>query len=327
MKRREFITLLGGAAVAWPLAAWAQQPATPIIGFLSGLSPQGVAPYLVAFHEGLRQAGFVEGQSVAIEYRWAHGDYSLLPALAGDLVARKVTVLVATGGALYAAKAATSTIPVVILSGGDPVKEGFVSSFNRPGGNITGVAMFAFSLGPKRLEVLRELLPSVERVAVLSNPRSPLLASKEDLKQVEAAARGVGQRLELLKASSEGEITNAFGLLPRSGAGALLVIADPYFNSMREQIVALAAQAALPAIYEWREFAVLGGLMSYGSSITDSYRQVGIYTGRVLRGDKPAELPIMQTIKVELVINQKTAKGLGLTFPITLLGRADEVIE
>ena len=329
MRRREFITLLGGAAAPaiWPLAARAQQRAMPVVGFLNGQSPDRFAPYVAAFRRGLHETGFVEGQNVAIEFRWANGRRDRLPALAAELVGRQVNVIVATGGAHRAAKAATATVPVVAMSGGDPVRGGMVASFNRPGGNVTAVALYAYELGPKRLEVLRELLPEAKVIAVLVNPTNPDPESKRDAQQVEAAARAVGQQIKMLGASSDPEIDTAFATLVQRGDDALLVMGDPFFNSRREQLVALAARHRVPAIFEWREFAAAGGLMSYGSSITDAYRQVGIYAGKILKGAKPADLPVMQTVKVELVINLKTAKALGIAIPQSVLLRADEVIQ
>jgi putative tryptophan/tyrosine transport system substrate-binding protein len=327
MKRREFITLVGGAAVARPLAARAQQPPVPVIGFLASYSASGdaAAQNAAAFRRGLSEIGYVEGRNVMIDYRYGEGNYDRLPELAAELVRRQVNVLVAAGGSGLEAKAATTTIPIVAMIGGDPVSSGHVASLNRPGGNLTGVALFAYSLGPKRLEVLRELIPNAKLIAVLANPANVLALS--DTRAVEAAARAAGQHIAVLTATSESEFEPAFAAMVQQRADALLVMADPYFNNRREQLVALAARHAIPAIYEWREFATSGGLMSYGSSLADAWRQISIYVGRVLKGEKPADLPIMQAVKVELVINFKTAKALGLTFPITLLGRADEVIE
>ena len=326
MKRREFIALLGGAA-ALPLAARAQQPGMPVIGFLASYSASAdaAAQNVAAFRQGLSEAGYVEGRSVMIEYRYGEGNYDRLPELAAELVRRQVNVLVAGGGSGLVAKAATTTIPIVTAIGGDPVLSGHVASLNRPGGNLTGVALFAYSLGPKRLEVLRDLIPNAKLTVVLANPAN--IQALSDTRDVEAAARAAGQHIAVLTATTERDFEPVFATMAQQRADALLVMADPYFNNRREQLIALAARHAIPAIYEWREFATSGGLMSYGTSLVDSWRQMGIYAGRILKGEKPADLPVMQAVKVELVINLKTAKTLGLTFPITLLGRADEVIE
>lgn len=329
LKRRELITLLGGASLAWPRIARAQQAALPVVGFLNGQSADRFAPYFTAFLRGLNETGYVERQNVVIEPRWANGRLDRMPELGAELVDRKVNVIVASGGGGPAAKAvaATTTIPIVALSGGDPVRSGLVASFNRPGGNVTAVGMFTYSLGPKRLEMIRELMPKAKVIAILVNPGNSDPESKLDAQAVEAAARAIGQEIHILNAGSAHEIDTAFTTLAQRGDDALLVMGDPFFNSRREQIVTLAAHRRIPAVYEWREFAAAGGLMSYGSSITDAYRQLGIYAGKILKGTKAADLPVMQTVKVELVINMITAKALGLTFPLTLLGRADGVIE
>jgi putative ABC transport system substrate-binding protein len=281
---------------------------------------------LQAFRQGLSETGYVEGQNVAVEYRWARGEFDRVPMLAAELVDRPVNVVVASGSLSWA-KSVTTTIPILAPFAADPIKSGYVASFNRPGGHITGVNMFAFSLGPKRLEILREMIPREKVIGVLANPAYPDPEAKTDLTEVEAAARTAGQQIEIVNASGESDLELAFARMTQRGAGALLVMANPVFNSKRDQIVALAERHVLPAIYEWRQFVEVGGLSSYGSSLTDAYRQIGLYTGKVLKGAKPAELPVVQTVKVELVLNLKTAKALGLTFPLSLLGRADEVIE
>jgi putative ABC transport system substrate-binding protein len=326
VKRREFITLLGGTAVGWPLAARAQQPAVPVIGFLNGASPEGYAPYVAAFHQGLKEAGYVEGQNVAIEYRWAQGQYDRLPALAADLVRRQVAVIaVGTNPAAPAAKAATATIPIVFTTGLDPVQEGLVASLNRPGGNLTGVTALAVEVGPKGLELLHELVPAATVIALLVNPTNP---SAEALSSdLQTAARTLGLQLHILRASTERDFDRVFATLLQLRAGGLVIGTDGFFNTQSEQLATLTVRHAVPAIFPFREFTAAGGLMSYGVSIRDLYRLVGVYTGRILRGEKPADLPVHRATKVELIINLKTAKALGLTFPITLLGRADEVIE
>jgi putative ABC transport system substrate-binding protein len=326
MKRREFITLLGGAA-AWPLVARGQQAAMPAIGFLNGASPGPFAPYVAAFRHALSEAGYVEGRTVAIDYRWAEGHYDRLPALAADLVRRQVAVIVATGGsvAVLAAKAATASIPIVFSSGVDPVQIGLVASLNRPGANLTGVHLFISGLDPKKLGLMRELVPQASLIAVLFNPSNP--DARARLTAVQEAARAVGQQIHVLHASTEPDLDATFATSTQLKAGAIVVSADPFFNSRRDHIVALAARHAIPAIYEGREYAMAGGLMSYGTSLADGYRQVGIYTARVLKGEKPANLPVVQSTRFEFVINLRTAKALGVDVPPGLSARADEVIE
>ena len=327
MRRRAFITLLGGAAAAWSLAARGQQPAMPVIGFMSARSPEDSAHLVAAFRRGLGESGFIEGQNVAIEFRWAHGQYDRLPALADELVRRQVNVLVAVGGepSPLAAKRATSTIPIVFGVGSDPVSIGLVESFSRPGGNVTGVTLMTALMEPKRLGLLRELVPGVPLVGVLLNPVFPPAARQ--LQELEQAARTIGQRLVVTKASTDEELNAAFAVLVQERIGALLVAADPYFDTRRDRIIALAAQHRLPAIYQFREYAVAGGLLSYGISITDGYRQYGVYAASILNGAKPADLPVQQVVKFELVINMKTAKALNVTISDNLLSLADEVIE
>ena len=328
MKRRSFITLLGGAAAAWPLAARAQQAERmPVVGFLHDSWPEPRANLLAAFRQGLSEVGFVEGRNVIIDYRWAQDQLDRLPGLAADLVRRQVAVIVAVGGVgpALAAKAATDAIPIVFQAAADPVKLGLVGSINRPGDNATGVTYFTVELGPKRLGLLRELMPGGADVVVLVNPQSPVAESA--LKDMQAAADAVGQQLSVLHASNNPEINAAFPSMVQKRAPALVIIPDALFTGRRVQLATLAARYAVPAIYSSREFAEVGGLMSYGTNLADIYRQIGTYTGRILKGTKPADLPVVQPTKFEFVINVATAKVLGLEVPSTLLARADEVIE
>jgi putative ABC transport system substrate-binding protein len=324
VKRREFITLLGGAA-AWPLAAHAQQGAVPIVGFLNGSSAWESAHIVGAFRRGLSEVGYVDGRNVAMDYRWAEGHYDRLSALAADLVRRQVAVIAGNTPAAIAAKAATTTIPIVFSSGTDPIRLGLVSSLNKPGGNVTGVSFFSVMLEAKRLGLLRELVPTATAFAVVLNPQFPDFEAQAN--EIQEAGRRLGVPIQILRASSEREIDLAFAKLTELRAGGLLIGADPFLYSRRDYIVGLAARSAVPAIYEQRENAVAGGLASYGTNITDAYRQAGIYTGRILNGEKPGELPVLQPTKFELVINLKTAKALGLAIAPGVLAIADEVIE
>jgi putative tryptophan/tyrosine transport system substrate-binding protein len=324
IRRRDLITLLGGAAAAWPLAAGAQQLTMPVIGFLHHGSPDVAARLAAAFRQGLKEAGFVEGQNVWIEYRWAENHYDRLPALAADLVRRQVAVIFANTFTVQAAKAATATIPIVFNSAEDPVALGLVASFNRPGGNATGVYSLT-ALEAKRAEIVHELVPKATTIALLVDTNFP--SAETQLRHTQEAVRLLGVNLLILKAGNAGELDNAFATLVRENAGALVVAASGFFFSQREQLVALAARHGVPAVYPYRDAAAAGGLMSYGTNVFDNYHQAGIYAGRILKGEKPADLPVQQPVKVELVINMKTAKALGLTVPLPLLGRADEVIE
>ena len=325
MKRREFITLLGGAA-AWPLAVRAQQREIPVVGFLNSASP-GPYPPVSAFLRGLNEMGFVEGRDVAIEYRWAESQNDRLPALAAELVQRHVDVIAAAGGtpSAVAAKAATTTIPVVFGVAVDPVKIGLVASLNRPGGNLTGITNLNVEVGPKRLELMRELIPAATNIAVLVNPTSPI--AEPFARAMQAAARTLGQQIHVQQASSEQDFDKVFADLARLRAGALVISPDVFFNTKIEQLAVLSLRHAVPAIFQYREFAAAGGLISYGSDETEYYRLIGIYAGRILKGEKPADLPVVQSTKVEMILNLKTAKALGITVPLPLIGRADEVIE
>jgi putative ABC transport system substrate-binding protein len=326
MRRREFIGLLGSAAAVWPLAARAQQPALPVIGYVDGWSLDGFEPYIAALRQGLSETGYVEGKRVTIEYRWAQGDYNRLPALVADLIQRKAAVIVTgTTPVTRTAKTASTTVPIVFVIGADPVKVGIVTSLNRPGGNVTGVSFLANSLLPKQFEVLHETIPKAASIGFLVNPINP--NAEADAKDVQAAANALGRKLFVVQARTDSDFETAFATLVQNGVGALCVDIDPFFITRPHQLVALAARHALPAIYPLREFATAGGLMSYGSSFAGAYREAGLYAGKILNGAHPADLPVQQAVKVELVVNLRVAKTLGLTIPLALLGRADEVIE
>ena len=327
MKRRKFITLIGGAAAAWPLKARAQQPAMPVVGVLGGHTRAVWRPFVAAFNEGLKEAGYVDGQNVLTEYRWAEGDYARLPGLAADLVRRKVGVIAAIGGvnSAVAAKAATSEIPIVFLTGRDPVELGFVDSLNRPGGNLTGVSLLNDALMAKRLELLRELGPNATTVAFLINPNNRNHHSHAQI--LDAVARGGGQQLVVLGAAADQDFEPAFSTLTRQRVEGLVVAPDPFLDSQRERLVNLTISHSVPTIFQWREFVQAGGLISYGTSLAEAHRQVGIYSGNILRGARPADLPVVQPTKIELLVNLRTAKTLGLTVPTSILLRAEEVIE
>jgi putative tryptophan/tyrosine transport system substrate-binding protein len=325
MRRREIITLLGAAAV-WPLAARAQSSAMPVIGFLNVASPAGYENYLAAFRDGLKEVGYVEGQNVAIEYRWAEGHYDRLPEAAADLVRRRVSVIVANTAASLVAKNATGTIPIVFTTGVDPVQLGLVSNLRRPGGNVTGVSQLNAQLGPKRVELAHELLPTATKLALLVNPGDPALVESMS-NEVRGAAGPLGVQVDVVRASTDADIEAAFAGFSRQEAGVMVIGADAYFSGRSRLLAELSQRYAVPAIYQTNEFASAGGLMSYGGSVTDSYHLAGGYAGRILKGEKPADLPVQQSTKVQLVVNLKAAKALGITIPLSLLGRADEVIE
>ena len=325
--RRELLVALSGVAVAWPLAARAEQPAMPVIGFLHPASPESYADQLRAFRQGLKEAGFVEGENVAIEYRWAEGQNERLSGLVIDLLRRPVSVLAVPGTpAALAAKVASTMVPIVFAIGADPVQIGLVASLKQPGGNVTGVVTLNVEIAPKRLELLHELFPTATNFALLVNPTNPAVAERVS-KDVQAAARTLGIKLHVLRASSETELDTVLATAARLPAFSLVVCPDPFFSNRIEQLAALTIRHALPAVYEWREFTAAGGLLSYGNSRTDIFRQAGIYTGRILKGEKPADLPVQQATKVEMYINLKTARALGITIPLPLSGRADEIFE
>jgi len=325
--RREFITMLGGAAAAWPLRAGAQHSTTPVVGFLGSATPQGYARFIASVWQGLGESGFTEGRNLAAEYRWANEQYDRLPALAAELVHRQVAVIVTTGGgqSIMAAKAATSTIPIVFAAGSDPVKQGLVASLNRPGGNVTGVSFYGNALAPKRLEILRDVVPKASMIAMLMNPRSPSIES--DVREMQSVAREVGLEFLAVYAADEGELESAVAMAVQQQASALIVHNDALFASRAREVVALTARYALPTIYAARMWSEAGGLMSYGNNVYDMLRHAGTYTARILKGERAADLPVVMPVKFDLVINLKTAKALGLTVPDTLLARADEVIE
>jgi putative ABC transport system substrate-binding protein len=326
IRRRDFITLLSSAAATWPLAAHAQQAAMPVIGFLWSGERDSGARRVTAFRDGLNEAGYIEGQNVTFEHRWAEGHYDRLPELAADLVRRRVAVIATEGTpAAFAAKTATTAIPIVVVMGGDPVQMGLIASLNRPGGNVTGVNVLISALLAKQLEILHEMVPGAALIGFLVNPTGP--SGESETRDVQAAAEVLGQKLLVVRASTEGELESAFATLARQQADALVIGADVFFNNRLAQLVAMASRQALPSIYVLRDFPAMGGLMSYGTSLTDGFRRVGSYAGRILKGERPAELPMQQSTKVELVINLKTAKALGVSIPLPLVGRADEVIE
>jgi putative tryptophan/tyrosine transport system substrate-binding protein len=325
MQRREFITLLGGAAVTWPLVARAQLPKMPVIGFLNGGSPEGYAPYVTGFLHGLNESGYVEGKNVTVDYQWAKGQYDHLHVMAADLVRRKVAVIAANTPTAPVAKASTTEIPIVFVNTGDPVMAELVTSFNQPGGNVTGVSFLGPELDTKRLELLNQLIPGTTPIDVLVNPTNP--AAEFQLRKLQDAAVVIKRQIDIVRASRAFDIETAFEIATQKRAGGILVVQDPFYNSQREQLVALAARHKLPVFYPLREFTEIGGLVSYGHDLVDGYRQMGVYAGRILRGERPADLPVVQPTKFEFVINLKTAKTLNLTIPASLLATADEVIE
>ena len=326
MRRREFITMLGGAAVTWPLAVRAQQKPLPVIGFLNSSSADRFAPLVGAFRQGLKQAGYIEGENVAIEYRWANGQYDRLPELANELVNRRVAVIAATGTpGNVIAKSATATIPVVFTAGSDPVQLGLVTSLNRPGGNVTGVTQLTGEVAPKRVEVAHELVPGAKLIGLLVNPRNPSATTLTKASQ--QAATVLGLQLEVVHASTEAEVNDAFRTLAANQVGAVVVVTDAFFNGAVQLLATLSMRHSLPTVYQNHQFIEAGGLISYAGSIADSYRLAGVYVGRILKGERPADLPVQQSTAVELIINLKTAKKLGLTVPLPLIGRADELIE
>ena len=325
MRRRQFVTMMAIAAVASAVGARAQQPKMPVVGFLNAGSPDGYAPYATGFLKGLNETGYVDGRNVAVDYQWARGQYDRVGVLAADLVRRKVAVIATNTPTAPVAKAATTEIPIVFVSTGDPVTGGLVTSFNRPGGNLTGVGLLGPELETKRLELLHELVPGTAPIGVLVNPANP--AADLQLRKLQEAAGVIGRQIVILRATTAAEIDTAFEIAAQRGTAALLLVQDPFYNSRREQLVALAARHKKPVAYPLREFADMGGLMSYGHDLVDGYRQMGVYAGRVLRGEKPADIPVVQPTKFEFVINLKTAKTLGLTVPASLLITADEVIE
>jgi ABC-type uncharacterized transport system substrate-binding protein len=325
MQRREFITLLGGAAAAWPLAALAQQPRMPVVGFLNAGTPEGYAVYVTGFLQGLHERGYVEGKNVTVDYQWARGQYDRLELMAADLVRRKVDVIAANTPVAPVAKAATTEIPIVFVSTGDPVMAGIVRSFNRPGGNVTGVGLLGAELETKRLELLHQFIPGTTPIGVLVNPMNP--AATLQLRELQSAAGVIKRQINVVRASTAHEIERSFTTAAQQGAAALLVVQDPFYNSRREQLVALAALNRLPVMYPLREFAEIGGLISYGHNLVDGYREMGVYAGRILKGENPADLPVVQPTKFEFVINLKTTKALELTIPPQLLAAVDAVIE